>query len=178
MYEISTRVPLMLRAPGLVAAGQVSERCVDHYDTFRAICDWAGVALDESRNDAGASYAHLLDGSGQSAWDDTRYGEYGDLRMVRTPGHKFVKRYPDGPHDLFELETDPGECLNRAGWDEFAAVQDGLEKQLETWYSRHEEPVYSGARIKFQRTHNRNEAWRDGIRERRGLQVYDKWTER
>ncbi len=177
MYEISTRVPLMLRAPGLVAAGQVSERCVDHYDTFRAICDWAGVALDESRNDAGVSYTHLLDGSGRSAWDDTRYGEYGDLRMVRTPGHKFVKRYPDGPHDLFELETDPGECLNRAGWDEFAAVQDGLEKQLETWYSRHEEPVYSGARIKFQRTHNRNEAWRDGIRERRGLQVYDKWTE-
>ena len=104
MYEISTRVPLMLRAPGLVAAGQVSERCVDHYDTFRAICDWAGVALDENRNDAGASYAHLLDGSGRSAWDDTRYGEYGDLRMVRTPGHKFVKRYPDGPHDLFELE--------------------------------------------------------------------------
>ena len=150
---------------------------MDHYDTFRAICDWAGIALDEGRNYPGASYTHLLEGSGQSAWDDTRYCEYGDLRMVRTPSHKFVKRYPDGPHDLFELENDPGERLNRAGWDEFGAVQDELEQQLEDWYSRHEDAVFSGVRVKFQRTHNRNEAWRDGIRERRGLQVYGKWQE-
>ena len=177
MYEISTRVPLMIRAPGLVQAGQVSERCVDHYDTFRAISDWAGITLDESRNYAGASYAHLLDGSGRGAWDDTRYGEYGDLRMVRTRHHKFVKRYPDGPHDLFELDTDPAEQLNRAGWDEFAPVQDGLEQQLEEWYSRHQDSTSTGVRVKFQRTHNRSEAWRDGFRERRGLQVYGKWQE-
>ncbi len=174
MFEISTRVPLMIRAPGQIAAGQVSERCVDHYDTFQTICDWAGIPVDGSRNYAGASYAHLLDGSGQSDWDDTRYGEYGDLRMARTPSHKFVKRYPDGPHDLFDLEIDPDESLNRAGWDEFAAVQDRLEQQLEEWYSRHEEPTCSGVKVKFQRTHNRHEAWRDGKRERRGLQVYEK----
>ncbi len=144
---------------------------------FRAICDWGGVWLDESRNYAGASYAHLLDGSGQDAWEDTRYGEYGDLRMVRTPGHKLVKRYPDGPHDLFELESDPGECLNRAGWEEFVEIQDRLEQKLEGWYGRHEEPVSTGLRIKFQRTHNHKEAWRDGVREGRGLQVYDKWQE-
>jgi len=175
MYEISTRVPLMVRAPGLVQPGHVSQRCVDHYDTFSTICDWAGIELDETRSYAGASYAHLLDGSGPETWDDTRYGEYGDLRMIRTPQHKFVKRYPDGPHDLFELDSDPGEQLNRAGWDEFAALQDGLEQRLEEWYSRREEATRSGLRIKFQRTHNRNEAWRDGIRERRGLQVYEKW---
>ena len=75
--------------------------------------------------------------------------------MIRTPQHKFVKRYPDGPHDLFELESDPGEQLNRAGWDEFAALQDGLEQRLEEWYSRHENTTRTGLRIKFQRTHNR-----------------------
>ena len=56
-------------------------------------------------------------------------------------------------------------------------MQDRLEQQLEDWYSRHEDAVYSGVGVKFQRTHNRNEAWRDGIRERRGLQVYGKWQE-
>lgn len=177
MAEISMRVPLMIRAPGRVAAGQVSERCVDHYDTFQSICDWAGLQLDESRTYAGSTYAHLLQGSGHNEWDDTRYGEYGDLRMIRTSTHKFVKRYPNGPHDLFDLEADPSETLNRAGWDEFTAVQHELEQQLEEWYSRHEDSAYCGLQVKFQRTHNRNEAWRDGKREQRGLQVYEpQWT--
>ena len=178
MYEISTRVPLMARAPGKVVPGQVNARCVDHYDTFQAICDWAGVELDQSRGYAGASYTHLLDGSGRGRWDDTRYGEYGDLRMVRTPSHKFVKRYPNGPHDLFSLEVDPCERVNRAGWDETADLQRGLERQLEDWYSRREESVSAGLGVKFHRTHNRNEAWRDGLREGHGMQAYDKWEQR
>jgi choline-sulfatase len=93
--------------------------------------------------------------------------------MIRTPQYKFVKRYPHGPYDLFELEDDPGETLNRAGWLHLAEVQDQLEAQLEAWYAGHEDPEKSGLRVKELRRHNgQAEAWRDGLRERRGLQVY------
>lgn len=172
MYETSLRVPLLMAGPG-IAAGKVAEQCVDHYDGFQAICEWAGVTLPD-RSYPGRTLAPLAAGE-SPAWDDTRYGEYGDLRMVRTPEYKFVKRYPDGPHDLYHLVADPQETLNRAGWDEYQAVQRRLEEQLEKWYTRHEESAYSGRTVKFQRVHNHKEAWRDGARERRGLQVYGLW---
>jgi len=173
MYETSLRVPLLMRGPG-IAAGRAAKQCVDHYDTFQAICAWAGVDLPE-RGYPGHSLAPLVGGE-SAAWDDTRYGEYGDLRMVRTPEYKYVKRYPNGPHDLFNLVEDPGETLNRAGWDEYRSVQQTLDRQLEAWYAGYEESAYSGRAVKFQRVHNRNEAWRDGRRERAGLQVYDLWA--
>ena len=93
--------------------------------------------------------------------------------MIRTPAHKYVVRYPHGPLDLFSLAEDPDETLNRAGWDEYRSVQSALDEQLQEWYSRYEDSAYSGRAVKFQRVHNRNEAWRDGRRERAGLQVYE-----
>ena len=177
MYEVSLRVPLLLRWPGKCRAGHVVARCVDHYDTFQTICEWAGVNLDTvnlaNRNYPGRSYAALANTEPAPPWDDTRYGEYGDLRMIRTPRWKLVRRYPAGPDDLFNLDNDPGETTNRAGQDEYAGIQAGLLAQLEAFYARHENPARSGLGVKQWRRHNAGaEAWRDGLREARGLQIY------
>ncbi len=175
MHEVSLRVPLLLRRPGQIPAGQVVEHCVDHYDTFQAICAWTGVDLSPHGERAypGHSLATLAQTGTDPSWNDTRYGEYGDLRMIRTPAYKFVKRYPHGPYDLFDLQQDPAETMNRAGWPEYADIQDDLTQRLESWYAAHQDPKNSGLRVKQLRRHNENaEAWRDGKRERRGLQVY------
>ena len=58
------------------------------------------------RSMRGESYAPLLRGE-RMPWDNTRYGEYGDLRMIRDERWKLVWRYPAGPHDLFDLKADP-----------------------------------------------------------------------
>jgi arylsulfatase A-like enzyme len=175
MAEVSLRIPLIMRWPAHIPAGMVIERCVDHYDTFQTLCAWIGVDLAPRADRAfpGHSFATLVTTGEDAAWDETRYGEYGDLRMIRTPQYKFVKRYPHGPYDLFDLRNDPGETLNRAGWPSLADVQDRLEAQLERWYADHEDPRKSGLHVKDLRQHNASsEAWRDGLRERRGLQVY------
>ena len=36
------------------------------------------------------------------------YDEYGPVRMVRTREWKYVHRYPDGPHELFDLARRSG----------------------------------------------------------------------
>ena len=177
MYEISIRVPLIVRYPRQFQPGLVVERCVDHYDTFQTICDLAGVSLAEhdpaGRAYPGRSYRALAMGQDVPDWRDTRYGEYGDLRMIRTPQFKLVKRYPAGPDDLFDLQNDPGEERNLAGLPEYAAIQASLLAELESWYAAHEDPAKSGLRVKELRPHNHLiEAWRDGVRESRGLQVY------
>jgi choline-sulfatase len=164
MYEVSLRVPLICRWPGGVKVGQVVNRCVDHYNTFQALCEWGGTSLS-NRGHAGRSLAPLARGE-PVEWNDTRFGEYGDLRMIRTPQFKLVKRYPAGPDELFDLHSDPEETSNLAGRLELAAIEAQLRGELEAWYARHEDPSKTGLRVKELRQHNtRAEAWRDGLRE-------------
>ncbi|MEX0887530.1 MAG: sulfatase-like hydrolase/transferase, partial [Phycisphaeraceae bacterium] len=172
MHEASIRVPLIVAGPG-VAADRIEPHGVDHYDTFAALAEAGHAELDAARHYPGRSWRPLAAGDTDPDWDDARYGEYGDLRMIRTPTRKFVKRYPHGPYDLFDLERDPDETLNRAGWEQYLSEQRDLDARLEAWYARHEDAARTGLRVKALPMHNRaNEAWRDGRREQRGLQVY------
>ena len=168
MYEISLRVPLIISGGGV--SSQVLENYVDHYDTFHTICELAGVSAPESEVYAGQSYAPLLRGK-KGNWENTRFGEYGDLRMIRDERWKLVFRYPSGPHDLFDLEADALERNNLyAACPEIAAA---LKRRLDVFYAEREVAELSGTRVKQQPAHNgQSEAWRDGKREARGLQVY------
>jgi choline-sulfatase len=174
MYEVSIRVPLIVSWPqGGIAGGRVVQRSVDHYDTFQAICAAAGAAPDPARRYPGASWLPLAQGRDLPAWREARFGEYGDLRMRRTPLFKYVRRHPAGPDDLFYLAYDPGERQNLSGAPRLAKLEAELAAELGQWYSAYDSPEHSGLLVKRQPAHNRHEAWRDGLREARGLQVYD-----
>jgi arylsulfatase A-like enzyme len=171
MYEHSLRIPLICSGPG-IKSGQVVERCVDHYDGFKTILDLAGITPEMGRSYPGTAYTAQLRGE-DMVWDDTRYGEYGDLRMIRTRQWKLVYRYPNGPHDLFDLANDPGETRNLIDDPGQRQIVANLKQQLETFYADYEDTEKSGLRVKELPRHNsRYEAWRDGLRESQGLQVY------
>lgn len=176
VYDVSLRVPLIMRWPGHIPAGRVEPRCVDHYDHFRALCEVAGIDLSRrnlaARHHPGRSLLPLALSQDVSDWPETKFGEYGDLRMIRTPTHKFVRRYPHGPDELFHLGQDPHEYVNLLGQTEAVLLRADLEKQLDAFYAAHEDPAKSGLRVKDLPRHNENsEAWRDGVREARGLQL-------
>ena len=181
MYEVSIQVPLIVVGPQ-VCSGIEVDRCVDHFDTFQTICDLGGVERSAFRKGVsypGKSFRSLLVMETPDHWDDTRYGEYGDLRMIRTPEYKLVRRYPAGPDDLFDLKSDPTEQVNLAARPDMSKIRDHLLRRLEAFYARHEDPRKSGLLAKELPRHNTpkkpsqvisSEAWRDGIRESRGLQ--------
>ena len=168
MYEISLHVPLIIAGPGV--ARQAREEYVDHYDTFHTIKELTGLGLPEGEVYAGNSYAAMLRG-GRTDWENMRYGEYGDLRMARDDRWKLILRYPAGPHHLFDLRHDPGEQVNL--YDRYPEKVAHYKGRLSAFYTSHEEPALSGLRVKALPAHNgSSEAWRDGRREARGLQVY------
>lgn len=168
MYDISLQVPLIIAGAGIER--QVLPQYVDHYDTFHTIAELAGLPLSKQEGYAGRSYAPLLRGE-RISWDNTRYGEYGDLRMIRNERWKLVFRYPAGPHELFDLQADPTERLNR--YDAQPETAADLKARLDDFYRQHNVAALSGLRVKEQPPHNgASEAWRDGRREGRGLQVY------
>ena len=168
MYDISLQVPLIVSGAGIKR--QVLPQYVDHYDTFHTIAELAGLPLPHQESYAGRSYAPLLRGE-RIPWDNTRYGEYGDLRMIRSERWKLVFRYPAGPHELFDLQADPTEGLNY--YDAQPEIAADLKARLDAFYRQHDVAALSGLRVKEQPPHNgASEAWRDGRREARGLQIY------
>ena len=182
MYDVSIRVPLLATGPGFARGGEC-ERCVDHFDTFQTICEVCGVPPERLRLDTnypGRSYLSIATGSSTQDWYDTRYGEYGDLRTARTPEYKLIRRFPSGPDDLFDLRSDPGEKVNLIDHPDLQPTRAELSARIDAFYALHDDPEKSGLRANELPRHNcpqkpgqetSSEAWRDTIRESRGLQI-------
>lgn len=169
MYEYSLRVPLIWQGTD-IQGGSVSQFNVTHYDTFQTILDMAGIEPESDQPYPGTSYKHILM-QGEQVWDERVFGEYGDLRMIRTNKWKLVRRYPNGPDDLFDLEADPHERNNLIDDIDYIDTIIDLTEQLNDFYQKYEIAAYSGLRVKTLPRHNHYEAWRDGLREKRGLQL-------
>ncbi len=159
MYEVSLKVPLIARGPmSGWTGGVVRDAAVDHYDLFQTLLHAAGIAPPLGRDYAGSSVL-------EPAWQRSgpRFGEYGDLRMIRTDRFKLVHQFFDpATSELFDLAVDPTEC---SPLDD-PARHTLLLAQLEAWYQTHDDPAKSGLRVLDLPRHNDGaEAWRDGRRE-------------
>jgi choline-sulfatase len=164
MLEESIRVPLILSHPGVLLGGQVRAEMVNHCDLFQTILEHAGLdpSSDERarRRYPGRSFRDRCRGDARRPWPAELFGEYGNLRMVRTARHKLVRRYPDGPNELFDLERDPRETRSLFDDPAYAAVVADLTTRLEEYFARYEDGAASGLRVLERPRHNLDEAWR------------------
>ena len=72
-YEAATRVPLIVSAPGMKAAGQGSNALVKFVDVYPTLCELAGLPLPSHLE--GKSFAPLLDDPGQS-WKEAAFSQF------------------------------------------------------------------------------------------------------
>jgi len=166
MYDVSLRVPLIMRWPQIVPPGLRVNECVSHYDTFQTICALTGIVPDPVRQYPGRSYEALLSGRKYADWDSTIYGEYGDLRMARTPEWKLILRYGHRPNQLFNLTADPLETNNLADRPETAAIQAELTAKIDQFYATHDDPAKTGLRATQYPPQSSASPFHDGLRER------------
>lgn len=126
LYDCCLHVPLILRWPGRVEAGQKQGGLTQHFDLAPTLLAAAGVEVPagmEGRNLLAAdrqppSQVLSAENTWQSKWS------------LRTASHKLIlARRPDPygnpPRELYDLQTDPGETRN------LAAEQPDLCRQLE-----------------------------------------------
>ena len=134
MLEWSSRVPLILRAPGRIPAGQRVKAPVSLVDLFPTFAEIAGVKVETPLD--GRSLLPLAGGR-EDGRDRAVIGEYmGEgpiepIRMVRFQNYKYitVNNYPP---QLFDLEKDPEESVNAAGKPEYAAIEKDLRRRAES----------------------------------------------
>jgi len=138
MYENSITVPAIFSQPGRIPAGVATEAMVSAYDLMPTLLDYLGLPVPADRDIVGQSFLPVLLGHEKHAREDVViYDEYGNTRMIRTARWKYVHRYPDGPHELWDLANDPDERHNL--WQEpvHASRMRTLRERMEAWFARY-----------------------------------------
>lgn len=115
LYEGGIRVPMIVRMPGTVPAGEVSDQVWAMWDFLPTAAEIAGVEAPE--NISGISMVKALLNQPQED-HEFLYWEFHEGRFsqaVRFEDWKAVRNDIDQPVELYNLSTDPGEQNNIAG---------------------------------------------------------------
>ncbi len=135
-YEGLLRVPLIARGPGVVANAVVDEP-VSTIDLGPTLFDYADCK--PVLNPHGHSLRKLMEGQpderqcARSEWEllPTRAGVALSLRVVRTKTHKLTIDKISGAGELYDLENDPHELVNRFDDPAFCTIREQLEAMVE-----------------------------------------------
>ncbi len=148
MYEESLRAPLIVRWPGVVAAGSENDDLVQNLDFAETFLDMAGVPVPESMQ--GRSLVPLLEGETPPDWRDAIYYHYYEFPGwhsvqrhygVRTNRYKLIHYYLIDEWELFDLETDPDELQSVHEDPGYAEVRRELETRLAELRAQYEVPA-------------------------------------
>ncbi len=118
MYEGGTREPLIIRWPGVVREGSISNAHVTSPDFYPTLLQASGLPLRPRQHVDGVSFMPLLKGDaferGPIFWHYPHYGNQGGTpgSSVRWGKWKLIEFFEDGRLELYDLEADPGERNN------------------------------------------------------------------
>ncbi len=147
MFEESIKVPFIISYPGLdTRVDRVETSLASALDIYPTLLDLVGVEDPYTRTLPGTSLVPTL------KEEETRdrpvfiCEEYGPVRMIRTKTMKYVHRFPYGPHELFNLEEDPGELNNLIDDPDMEETVVNLRSELNLWYRQYVNPDIDGSR--------------------------------
>ena len=148
MYDNSVKVPFIMSQPGKIPEGRVNEAMVSQYDFMPTLLDYLGLPDPNDDMSPGRSFVSALSGETNDAQDRiVVFDEYGPVRMIRTQEWKYVHRYPYGPHELYDLVTDPDERKNLIDDKSRKALIRDMRRQMGEWFERYVIPQLDGARF-------------------------------
>jgi arylsulfatase A-like enzyme len=154
LYEGGVREPLIVRWPGRVAPGSVSEEVVIGTDLFPTLLEATGVELAEGRVLDGESIVPALTGGELEReaiyWHFPAYLQGYDKNQrwrttpassVRAGRYKLLEFFEDGRLELYDLDRDAGETRDLT--DELPEVRERLHGLLVEWRAEVDAPVPS-----------------------------------
>ena len=140
MYEESVRTPMLWSWIGHVPAQAVRPELVSAYDFIPTLVEVLSASAPGS-NLCGRSYFPLAAGKPlprKRPWTTTVFGQYQNTEMARIERYKLIVRDGgQGPGELYDLVTDPGEKTNQYANPQFLTVHNGLAQSLSTWKQRY-----------------------------------------
>ncbi|MFV2069117.1 MAG: sulfatase [Pirellulales bacterium] len=142
-HELMMKIPFIVRHPGRIAAGKTCDLLVSNYDLLPSLLGYLdlGDKLPRQPERPGRDVSPRLRGE-ETAWDNVVFYEMETCRAVRTDRWKLVLRHPSGPHELYDMRSDPRERFNLYGEPGTESVKAELQDRLETFFARYADPRY------------------------------------
>lgn len=149
MYDEITRIPLLVRCPGLVTTGGVCSHPVSHINLVPTILNAMGCEAPKWLQ--GTSIIATLKNPkvrptdavfiefSRFEVDHDGYGGFQPIRCVFDGKHKLVINLIDSD-ELYDLEKDPEEMVNLIGSAEYAEVRNHLHDRLLQWINDSRDP--------------------------------------
>lgn len=119
LYEGGIREPCIIRWPGVVQAGSVSDVPICSVDFWPTIADIAGTRSRFHHSVDGVSLLPLLKGSGSLPdralyWHYPHYHHTSPAGAIRYGNYKLIEYFEDGRLELYNLQDDIGETTDLA----------------------------------------------------------------
>jgi len=131
MYDQSTGVALIMKAPGVTSAGSVCKRPVESIDIFPTLFELAGVPMPQDIE--AVSMKRLLEDPARP-WKRGAVTAYRTKRTIRTERYRYSeelkRKHKKTVKSLFDHQTDPHALKNLAGDPAHAATVSELSKLL------------------------------------------------
>jgi arylsulfatase A-like enzyme len=138
-YEGGLRVPFIVRWPGRIEAGRVSDVPISSIDVLPTVCAALGADAPDDRPIDGIDLMPLLEGRGEPApralfWHFPHYwwgGRQTPYSGVRDGDWKLIRWHETGDVELYDLARDPGEARDLAANEPERAP--ALAAKLDAW---------------------------------------------
>jgi arylsulfatase A-like enzyme len=139
MYDGGIREPMIIKWPGVTAAGSSAADPVISTDFYPTLLEATGLPLRSDQHQDGLSLVPLLSASGSLSRDALffhypHYANQGGFPggAIRSGRYKLIQRYEDGQTHLYDLEQDVGEQNDLA--EAMPAEAAALRDRLYDWY--------------------------------------------
>ncbi len=136
LFEGGIREPLLIRWPGTLEAGRVSDAIVSSVDFLPTLADLAGAELPAGQVTDGISLTRIMEGSqGDSQreifWHYPVYHHDRPASAMRKGKWKLIEYVPEGERILYNLEDDPGETRDLS--QQHPGIASDLGERLNNW---------------------------------------------
>lgn len=136
LYEGGLRIPFVVRWPGKIGAGQVSDLLFYQPDVFPTLAEMAGAKIPDEVD--GISILPTLTGDGNQRKHKYLYWEYGNMVAVRQNYFKAIHLIKEDKWELYNLKNDVSETTD------LSKKNVKVLTRLQAWAKEAHEPVRPG----------------------------------
>lgn len=149
MYDDICRIPFLVKWPGVIPSGSVTESLVSHIDIVPTIMEAAGLELPKIlegksliktlSNPADRTNDQIYMEFSRYEVDHDGFGGFQPIRAVFDGRHKLVINLL-ATDELYDLQTDPEEMKNLIHSEKHATIRNALHDNLLDWMNRTRDP--------------------------------------
>lgn len=128
LFEVSSRVPLFIAAPGVAEPGTATDSLVELVDIYPTLVDLAGIPTVDGL-DGTSLVPVLLDPARSVKTAAFTYSERGGDSLatsVRTERYRYTL-WPSGEAELYDHDVDPREHVNLAGRPDHSTLVEEMQ---------------------------------------------------